>query len=328
MKFGILSSNNFTSNLNELAKSKLASNRLRLDIAKDAAQKKNYEVLNLDFYLKKEYADIFLIGKIVPQSGSKKFIDDQGDRIDNWLRYINEYKNSAKKIILDYTDNLIEVSDIRSNFYKNILNHVDICVVPSSKMKENLKNYFPKEIVIIEEPLEIKISNYNVTNFDNISALWFGHLTNINYLLKILYKNININYLTIVTSKISSEDQIKIKSINSSLEINFIEWEPNFYENNNLKCNVCLIPSDINDVRKNGVSNNRLIAALALGLVPLVSSVHSYKEYSNYYLDIESINCYNKNNYINTYNNIIKNRDLILSEYSKEKIITKWFDIL
>jgi hypothetical protein len=328
MKVGILSSNNPSNSIESLEKSKLASNRLRLRLFKEAVIENNLTLLPLDFYERNEKADLIIIGKIVEKSGANIYLDDEGQRIDKWIKYISELKNEKSTIILDYTDNLIEATDKRADFYKKIINYVDISVVPSQQMKRNLEKYFKKKIVIIEEPLEEKVISFKNCNFDKIRALWFGHLSNINYLLKSLNK-IEIDELVIVTSQLSETDKEIIKKINKNILCRFIIWEPNFYAKNKINCNVCLIPSDVKDLRKNGVSNNRLITAFALGLIPIASVIESYKDYSEYFLDFDKINnMINKNELMLIGEKLINNQNKILEKYSNENIKIKWLNLI
>ena len=51
-------------------------------------------------------------------------------------------------------------------------------------------------------------------------------------------------------------------------------------------CDIALIPSDRSDPRKNGASANRLITALALGLVPVAEMIDSYRPFANYCVDL------------------------------------------
>jgi len=54
------------------------------------------------------------------------------------------------------------------------------------------------------------------------------------------------------------------------------------------RCDLCLLPSDPTDPIKNGASTNRLVTALALGLPTAADIIESYREFSEYFLDIRS----------------------------------------
>lgn len=328
MKIGILSSNNLTARIDELGKSKLASNRLRLAVAKEAAVSMAYEILALDFYNTKQLIDILIIGKYVHKSGANIFLDDDGSRMNRWLDYIKFSKKNKTKIILDYTDHLIEMSDERSIFYKKVLDFVDLIIVPSVKMKKNIEKYFKGNIKIIEEPLEVEISHFKEQTFEKINALWFGHPTNLMYLFKYIEKNNKIASLKIVTSELSEKDKKAIRGLNQELSMDFFTWVPNFYNQHNFNCNVCLIPSNLDDSRKNGVSNNRLITSFALGLVPIATLVESYSEFSEYIINIDNENHLEKNSLINLNKKLLINQKEIISAYTLVNIKNKWSEII
>lgn len=324
MKLGILSSNFSSSDLEQLNKSKLASNRLRLNVAKNAALKNNITVLPLDFYNKFQEVDMLLVGKFVTESGANRFIDDDGSRMNKWLNYIEYIKKIGTKIILDYTDNLIIVQDKRSEFYKKVLPYVNIITVPSEMMKRNIKEFYHGEVVIIEEPIEVEINPAVKDNYEQINALWFGHSTNLIYLIKRIKDFNDIDKLKIVTSLLSEKDKNFIKNINKKIDIEFYEWKENFNKNNNMNCNICLIPSDINDEKKNGVSNNRLITTFAMGLVPVVSPIDSYKPYNEYYYDLDQNLKINKVQLKSLNEKLIINQNKIINDYTNSKIMEKW----
>ena len=53
-------------------------------------------------------------------------------------------------------------------------------------------------------------------------------------------------------------------------------------------CHVALIPSDVGDPRKNGASNNRLVTALALGLMPVATMIDAYLPFSECIAEVAS----------------------------------------
>jgi hypothetical protein len=300
---------------------------MRLNVAKDAAAMADIEVPQLDFYNSNINVDYIIIGKFVYQSGANIFIDDDGSRMKRWMQYIEVVKRKKTKIILDYTDHLIIAEDNRSYFYKNVLQFVDVVVTPSERMKENISKYFNGEIKIIEEPLEVDINPVKHNDFEEISALWFGHPINLKYLFNYLIDNKNIDKLKIVTSQLKDKEKFIIQNINKNIKIDFYIWEPNFYSNLKLDCNICLIPSDTNDMKKNGVSNNRLITTYALGLIPIATVVKSYEPYRSMLIDIDHINAFDKKNLIQL-NGILKEKqESIIEKYTADKIKKKWLDL-
>jgi hypothetical protein len=195
-------------------------------------------------------------------------------------------------------------------------------------MKKNIEEYYKGKIEIIEEPLEVKISHFKDQTFEKINALWFGHTTNLIYLFKYIKKTSIIDNLKIVTSELNEKDKKAIKELNVELNVDFFTWEPNFYEKNEINCNVCVLPSNLDDGRKNGVSNNRLITSFALGLVPIATLVESYSEFSEYIINIDNRNDFNKKNLFNLNSKLLIKQKEIISPYSLINIKNKWAKII
>ena len=90
-----------------------------------------------------------------------------------------------------------------------------------------------------------------------------------------------------------------------------------------------IIPGDINDDRKNGVSHNRLITSFALGLPVVATKYDSYLEFKYQFADID-----NKKEFTN----FLVNPSLFLShtkmaqkkveKYTKENLALKWLDLI
>ena len=53
-------------------------------------------------------------------------------------------------------------------------------------------------------------------------------------------------------------------------------------------CDLCVIPSDPADPKKRGVSSNRLLTALSLGLPVGADGVASYQEFRDFFVDLRS----------------------------------------
>ena len=77
-------------------------------------------------------------------------------------------------------------------------------------------------------------------------------------------------------------------NIDKSLSIQLGLWSIQAMINTSKFCDLIIIPSDPGDPKKEGVSSNRLITALALGLPTAASIMESYKEYNEYFTDIDS----------------------------------------
>jgi hypothetical protein len=90
-------------------------------------------------------------------------------------------------------------------------------------------------------------------------------------------------------------------------------------------CDACLIPSDLNDLRKSGVSSNRLITAFALGLPVSADILESYAPFSEYFHNIlgEPLSVFIKE--LNLY---VKKCEFaqanVVSKFRQEIIVKKW----
>jgi len=90
-----------------------------------------------------------------------------------------------------------------------------------------------------------------------------------------------------------------------------------------------IIPGDINDETKNGVSHNRLITAFALGLPVAATRYESYLEFDHQFVDIDNQT---------EFENFLQNPSLYSSRaemaqkkvknYTKEMIAKKWLNLI
>lgn len=90
-----------------------------------------------------------------------------------------------------------------------------------------------------------------------------------------------------------------------------------------------IIPGDISDERKNGVSHNRLITAFALGLTVAATRYESYLEFDHQFVDID-----NKSEF----KNFLQNPSLYSSRaemaqkkvklYTQENVAKKWLNLI
>ena len=90
-----------------------------------------------------------------------------------------------------------------------------------------------------------------------------------------------------------------------------------------------IIPGDIHDERKNGVSHNRLITSFALGLPVAATKYDSYLEFDNQFADID-----NKTEFENflskpfLYSSRVEMAQKKVKSYTRDKISQKWLDLI
>ena len=308
-------------NIDDLYKSHIASIRMRAGLVGKYSSDFQIQFTAGDHV--NSNADIIVVGKIG--------MDCYNGRDNLWFRYLSEAHKQSKIIILDYTDNHLAFIDTRMGvFYKNILPIIDKAIVPSSRMSVLLSQFFKKEITIIEDPLEVESISPKIPIHGNkISFLWFGHSTNILYLIKYLQNHLLCDAgirLTILTNTQGIE-LLSTQKINlpSTIELDISEWTLQNMINAAKYCDACLIPSDLNDLRKSGASSNRLITAFALGLPVTADILESYAPFSEYFHNIlgEPLSVFIKE--LNLY---VKKCELaqanVVSKFRQDDIAKKW----
>ncbi len=266
----------------DLSKSNLASIRMRAGLVGKHAHDIQVEFSAGDHINTK--AEIVVVGKI----GG----DCQNGRGNLWITQLSEAKKQSKKIILDYTDHHLEsINSPMGVFYKNILPLVDKSVVSSARISQLLMQFLDKEITVIEDPIEIQITPpQNLISTDEVTLLWFGHATNIPYLLSYLHNDslCDVNFRLIVLSNKPGLEMLSSHQnrFRSTIRLDIAEWSLQNMINASLVSHGCLIPSDLNDLRKAGASSNRLITAFSLGLPVSADVLESYSPFSDYFHDI------------------------------------------
>jgi hypothetical protein len=323
MKIHWLIPGNFKS-IDDISKSNMASIRMRAGLVKKYASDFQIQLtlgdqVNLN-------ADIIIVGKIG--------MDCRNGRDNLWFRYLSEAHNKSKRIIIDYTDNHLEfINSPVYLFYKNILPLTDKAVVPSCSMSILLSKFFAKEIIVIEDPLEIEsVPPKMPPSLNQLSLLWFGHASNISYLIQYLRNHLLCD-VAVKLNFLSNNQGIELllshkHLLNTNNELNISEWTLQNMINAAKISDACLIPSDLNDPLKSGVSSNRLITAFALGLPVTADLLESYAPFSDYFHNIreEPLSLFIKQ--LNLY---IKKCKLaqanIVGNFSNEVIAKKWLSM-
>lgn len=263
----------------ELKKSHLASIRLRTTPSVVATQALGWDVTvgeNIS-----GTPSTILIGKI----GANNIEVRQ----EKWLDQIRKAKGSAK-VFLDYTDNHLGFDSSMSRFYESAIKEVDGCIVPSQGMAALLSSGWNGPISIIEDPVEVYAFPPKELAGQPTTLLWFGHSSNIDFLINFLSSGFNIgdHIRLIVLSNEAGLNHFASSNLVSpaKIEFNLALWSiENMVEAAKIS-DMCIIPSDLSNPKKMGASANRLITALTLGLPTAADNLPSYREFSNYYCDL------------------------------------------
>lgn len=265
----------------ELKKTHLASIRLRTTPSITAAQSLGWRVTVGENITSEP--SIILIGKIGTNSIEV--------RQEIWLDQIRKAKGSAK-IFLDYTDHHLGFDSSMSRFYELAIKEVDGCVVPSQGMAELLLSKWGGPISIIEDPLEVNVSPPKAHANKPVTLLWFGHSSNIDFLINFLSTGFNSSdhIRLIVLSNEAGLDHFANSNLVSpaKIEFNLALWSLDNMTEAAKIADMCIIPSDLTNPKKMGASSNRLITALTLGLPTAADNLPSYQEFASYYCDLRS----------------------------------------
>lgn len=312
-----------TSEISDLQNSNLASIRLRALPSIRGLQKKGLEVSHGEQNNPDKRLNVAIFGKLGDPI-------DVANRTIKWTEEIKKLKAQGVIIVIDYTDHHLLINSNMTRFYVDNINLADIVTVPSPKMIESLENLTKSKIVLINDAIEFDVI-YPVKKNNIIKeVLWFGSKSNLKYLVEYLEKielcsELNINVLIdkkgmqwLSATELKNKTKINIKS-NIWSRVELVEVAK--------KCDFCIIPSDISDVRKSGAGANRLITSLALGLPVLATNLSSYKPYDEYYLDIEKNNIKKMiRNLDHMQNIVIQAQRNIIEEFTIEAIGEKWYE--
>jgi hypothetical protein len=259
-----------------------------------------------------ETSNIILFGKIGTKDIEKK------QKL--WLNQMKSAKNKNIKIFLDYTDHHLGFKSEMRSFYESALKFTDYIITPSDHLKILLNNYFSKKIFVIPDPIEVPVLSPKISKTNGI--LWFGHASNINYLINFLEecpKTYEVFKLIVISNdaglNILASHRFQKKM---GFKVSLQKWSPKALIEASKISDICIIPSDRNDPKKSGVSSNRLITSLALGLPTVAEIMPSYAEFSRYFFNIRS------NSVFETMSNSSSSEFRKLISEAQQKIIPKF----
>jgi hypothetical protein len=306
------------SSIEDLLNSNLASIRLRCGLIFNQFKTKNY-LFDYSFdLLKKNRIDIFLVTKLSEYN------------LQNIFNEVLIAKSNNTKIVVDYTDHILSnLTSKRSVVYQKIFSVADEAIVSSKLLKDYLSNFFKKKITVIEDCIEVPILKFSIKEKLTKSILWFGHLSNLKYLIKFLLNfkySEKINFFILVNQPHVAKNSFINNTFPSNFNIMIDEWSLDRQIEYSQICDICIIPSDVNDERKNGVSSNRLLTALSMGLPTAANKIDSYLDFKDFFTNIENFNnllhlIENTNDYASIVDEAQKN---ILSQFKPEYLSNKW----
>lgn len=268
--------------------------------------------------------DILIIGKL-------KTLENQNFQF--WIDKIKLAKQNGTKIIIDYTDNHLD--NYNSLFYKKLYDALipmtDRVVVSSNYLRLNLKNYFNGSIDLIEDAIEVPILKPCSNKKDLVKILWFGHASNLHYLIKFIdqfreFKALTNIYVLTSEQGIQIANQSKVE-IPKNLNVRLGLWSIYSMIHTAKFCDLSIIPSDLSDKRKAGVSSNRLITSLALGLPTAADMIDSYKDFNKYFVDIRSKKFTSLLEDPTTFHSLVSEaQEKVVVNFTQKAISQKWIE--
>lgn len=266
----------------QLDQASLASTRLRAAVALPALHALGWVVSCGENVA--EQADKLVVGKI----GGDQI---QG-RTAEWISQIELAKSRKALVFLDYTDHHLGYESAMSPFYRAVLGLVDVCICPSVTMKALLQQYWRGPIKVMEDALEVAPRQPKQVVGSPVTALWFGHASNIGYLKQFLESSFRPTQRVRIIALTNEAGATWFLKAATRVPVN-VRVEIGIWSMANMLAaaavsDICLIPSDQTDIRKSGVSSNRLITALALGLPTAADRLSAYAEFSDYFVDIRA----------------------------------------
>ena len=253
------------------------------------------------------------------------------DLIELWVDYINLFREKNADIFFDYTDHHLGQKNIIGDFFKKAIRSHDHIITSSNKLKSHLIGSY-KKITVIEDPIEINLQKISRNN--NSTFLFYGHPTNLNFLFNLIptWDNSKEYTLIIQTSEVGLkiiQEQSKFIKKPNNLNIALQYWSVENMLKVSHNVSGVIIPGDISDERKNGVSHNRLITAFALGLPVAATRYESYLEFDHQFVDIDNISEF-KNFLQNPslYSSRVEISQRKVKNYTQENIARKWLNLI
>lgn len=256
---------------------------------------------------------------------------DKHIRRVRWIEEMKRVRKSGARIVLDYTDDP-DIGTPMSVFYREAVGLVDVCVCSSTFLAKSLSRYYSGRIEVISDAIEVAPVSPKQSARSPIAILWFGHATNVDYLVRFLpsLARQQALKLLILTNEVGINHLQSIPlQLPANLTVEGGLWSVDNMTHAASLCDLCIIPSDLADPRKAGVSSNRLLTALALGLPTAADRLDGYLEHSDYFTDIRS------KDFDRLLENPLAFRDQVIQaqngpvqEHSMQKIGERWVSLL
>lgn len=215
-------------------------------------------------------------------------------RPSRWLDFLRTAASADAAIAIDYTDHHLAGNTAASAFYRQALPLADVIVCSSKQLAAYLSGHFSASIKVIEDPIEVEIIAPKKTASNDLTGIWFGHASNLQYLIDFLHsgfpKNVRTRLILMTNSVPLApriEEQLNHPSL-QGIEVHAVPWSLTDMKAAAALADYCLLPAGVGDPRKHGASANRLLTALALGLPVAADLLPSYLPFERFFAPLRT----------------------------------------
>ena len=216
------------------------------------------------------------------------------------LASIARLKANSVPIGVLYCDHLAASKCARGEFYRDLLNLADLCIVPCNAMKQRVLPYFNKpSLYVIEDPIQVSKCSYpKLKRNQPFHIGWFGSINNVNHVIK------NIESLL---KHVSAPPSVRFSVLTNQHGLNLISekfydlvskidtpipwildqhlWiesqHPYLLQKFLEPLHLVWLPVNPNNAVKQAVSHNRLVDSIQSGSIVVSNTMESYLELSS-----------------------------------------------
>ena len=258
--------------IHELVRSPMASCRLRAGALWTAIRHTEHhftvgEVLDAG-------ADVCVIGKV---GGFETGLKHKA--------WVDQLRNFKGRIVLDFTDDHLSHTTVMSVFYADCLQLAHQVVCSSVWLQSVVEQRFAGPVRVIEDAIDVPIVPPKNRIGDPLRVLWFGHASNMRGLtdfLPLLPRNRALE-MVIVSNPQGLQMLHGYKLPSPMMTVRPRVWSLSEMMRAAQESDICIIAVEQSSMRKAGVSANRLLTALTLGLPTAADTVPSYADFSPYF---------------------------------------------
>jgi hypothetical protein len=209
--------------------------------------------------------------------------------LEPWYRLCVTAKDHRCPLVIDISDYPFKKAPVIQSFYSEVLKICDAVVANSERMADLMAPHVSRRPLVIEDAILGPTRNPEFAPARRLGLLWFGHPTNLQYLVSCLNSLAQFATqrpcgLTLLTEGEAGAEKVT-QDINTrfapALQARFEEWTLESMASLLLKSDLVLIPNDPSNPLKAGVSANRIAETFRAGRFPVASPMPSYLPFSD-----------------------------------------------